>query len=160
MSKGKIPDSIKILIVDRDANMLEVCRDVLERAGCIAQTTNSIDGLIAKLLDEPPELLLLDFDMPEIDSLTFLHEIQRSVPSCCIIGTSVCASPTLVEAAIQEKEICDYLTKPFSIEQLKMSIYRCMKRLKLVKREEEFGIRVRKVRDYLRDVVINLEKLS
>jgi len=145
-------NSIKILVVDKDVNMLEICCDVLESKGYLVQTTSSIDGLIARLLNEPPEVLLLDLEMPGIDSLTFLHEIQQTAPDCCIVGMGVRESPTLAETAIQQEKICDYLIKPFSIEQLKMSVYRCLKCLKLMKQEEEFDTRVKKVGNYLRTV--------
>jgi len=155
----EMTNNIKILVVDKDANMLEICRDVLEREGYIVQTTSSIDGLIARLLSKPPEVLLLDLEMPEIDSSTLFHEIQQTAPDCCIIGMSVRESHALVEA-VRRQEICDYLIKPFSIEQLKVSVYRCLKRLKLMKRKEEFDTRVGKVRNYLCNVASNLEKLS
>ena len=150
---------ITILVVDRDLNMLEVCRDVLEGEGCIIQTTSSVDGLIARLLNEPPEVLLLDLEMSKSDGLNFLHKIRQIAPYCCIIGMSVRESPVLAEAVVQQ-EICDHLVKPFSVEQLRMSVGRCLEHLKLVKREEELDTRVGKIRNYLHNAANDLEKLS
>ena len=101
-------------------------------------------------------MLLLDFEMPGIDYLTFLNELRQTVPDCCIIGTGVRESPALAEIAIQQEEICDYLIKPFSIEQLKMGVYRSLKRLKLIKQEKEFSRRVENVGNYLYNVANNL----
>ena len=150
-----ITNNIKILVIDKDVNMLEICRDILENEGYIVQITSSINGFFARLSNESPEVLLLDLEMPEIDSLPLLHEIQQTAPNCCIIGMGVRELP---ETAIQQEEICDYLIKPFSIEQLKMSVYRCLKCLELMKQEEEFDTRMGKVKNYLRNVANNLEK--
>ena len=153
----EMTDNIKVLVVDKDENMLEICRDILEDEGYIVQTTSSINGFIASLLNkELPEILLLDLEMPGIDYLTFLHELRQVALNCCIIGIGVRESPTLAEIAIQQEEICDYLMKPYSIEQLQRSIYRCLKHLRLMKREEQFDARVEMAKNYLRSVANNL----
>ena len=157
---SRLTNNIRILVVDKDINLLEICHDVLEDEGYIVQTTSDIDELTLKLLREPPEVLLLDLEIPGIDSLAFFHMIQQIALDCGIIGMSVDELPSSVEAVIQQKEIYDYLIKPFSTKQLKMGVCRCLRHLELVKREEEFDMRLGKVRNYLHNVADSLEKVS
>jgi DNA-binding NtrC family response regulator len=155
-----LTNNVRILVVDKDINLLEICHDVLEEEGYIVQTTSNVDELIARLLKEPPEVLLLDLEIPGIDSLVLFHMIQQIALGCGIIGMSVGELPRSVEAVIQQQEVYDYLIKPFSTKQLKMGICRCLRQLELMKREEEFDMRVGKVRSYLHNVADSLEKVS
>lgn len=150
---------ITILVVDKDVNILEICRDILEDEGCIVESASAINGLMARLLSEPPEILLLDLEMPGIAGSTFLHEIQQIAPYCCIVGMSVRESSALAEAVVQQK-VHDHLVKPFSVEQLRTSVRRCLKLLKLVKREEKLDMRVGKIRGYLYNAANDLGKIS
>jgi len=66
-----------ILVVDDDPACREVLRRVLPRSGhVVVVATNGKDALIA-IRDHPPQLILLDLAMPQMDGLTFLRNLRE-----------------------------------------------------------------------------------
>jgi two-component system, chemotaxis family, chemotaxis protein CheY len=67
----------RVLIVD-DANLVRIYyRDALERAGyTVDEALNGLEAL-EKLLAIPPDLLIVDVNMPKMDGLAFLRALRR-----------------------------------------------------------------------------------
>jgi two-component system, chemotaxis family, chemotaxis protein CheY len=67
----------RVLIVD-DANLVRLYyRDALERAGFeVDEALNGLEAL-EKLLTSPPDLLIVDVNMPQMDGLTLLRTLRR-----------------------------------------------------------------------------------
>ncbi|MEK6274869.1 MAG: response regulator [Actinomycetota bacterium] len=66
-----------ILIVDDDDRLREFVRVNLEMEGySVREATNADEGLRA-LEDEPPDLILLDVMMPEVDGWEMLRRVQE-----------------------------------------------------------------------------------
>ena len=67
----------RILIVDDTAGSRETMATLLRMEGYEAVSArNGVEGL-AKLKEQPTDLVLLDHMMPEVDGLTFLAGIRR-----------------------------------------------------------------------------------
>jgi two-component system chemotaxis response regulator CheY len=67
----------RVLIVD-DASLVRIYyRDALERAGyTVDEALNGLEAL-EKLLAIPPDLLIVDVNMPKMDGLAFLRALRR-----------------------------------------------------------------------------------
>jgi excisionase family DNA binding protein len=66
-----------ILIVDDDDRLREFVRVNLEMEGyAVREASNATEGLAA-LEDEPPDLILLDVMMPEVDGWEMLRRVQE-----------------------------------------------------------------------------------
>jgi two-component system, chemotaxis family, protein-glutamate methylesterase/glutaminase len=86
---------VRVLVVDDSAVVRQVLTTLLERDGDIAVTT-AADPLIArgKMDRSPPDVLLLDIEMPRMDGLQFLREIMAKRPMPVVICSSHVARGT------------------------------------------------------------------
>ncbi len=72
---------VRVLVVDDDADSLEVLRLVLEAAGAkVTTTTSAREALDALETHGPFEIIVSDIGMPEMDGYSFMRSI-RSRPS-------------------------------------------------------------------------------
>jgi DNA-binding NtrC family response regulator len=116
----------RLLIVDDEPDMVENCVRVLERAEyrCVA-TTDSRRAL--ELLEsEPPDLLLTDLKMPDVDGMTLLRRAHELDPAMPVIVITAFATIESAVAAIREGAF-DYLPKNFSVEQLRLAVERALR---------------------------------
>jgi two-component system chemotaxis response regulator CheY len=67
----------RVLVID-DAHLVRrYYRDALEIAGFeVEEALNGLEGL-EKLLADPPDLLVVDINMPRMDGITFLKALRR-----------------------------------------------------------------------------------
>lgn len=66
-----------VLIVDDDEQLREFVRVNLEMDGYLVREAGSADEGLAALEDEPPDLVLLDVMMPEVDGWEMLRRVQE-----------------------------------------------------------------------------------
>ena len=67
----------KILIIDDEIKIVEICRDYLQAAGfTVASETDGLNAL-EKFRVEKPDLVVLDLMLPNIDGLDICREIRR-----------------------------------------------------------------------------------
>jgi DNA-binding response OmpR family regulator len=107
----------RILVVEDDPIIRQTVEYALRRAGF--ETETSADGLQAleKALAQPPDLILLDLLLPGLDGYEFAHRIRQHDREVAII---------MVTALDTERDKVrgldagadDYITKPFSTEEL------------------------------------------
>jgi DNA-binding response OmpR family regulator len=117
----------KVLLAEDDSNLGMLLKNYLNAKGF--DTNLLINGVQA--LDEFPrkqyELCILDIMMPEMDGLTLAKEIRKINPAIPII---------FLTAKSQKEDILegfrtgadDYITKPFSMEELLYRIQAILKR--------------------------------
>jgi CheY-like chemotaxis protein len=88
----------QIVIVDDDPGMRLVARMFAEDEGCVV-VGEAADGLEAVHLVRrlEPDLVLMDFHMPELDGVAATRRILRSRPDTMIIGWSNDEAPTVGE---------------------------------------------------------------
>lgn len=109
----------EILIVDDTPNNLRLLSDMLSDRGY--EVRKAIDGQMAltSALVEPPDLILLDIVMPEIDGYGVCQKLKADPKTCQIpvIFLSALDDPLDKVKAFQVGGI-DYITKPFQIEEV------------------------------------------
>jgi excisionase family DNA binding protein len=108
-----------VLVVDDDAGVRQVVRANLEAEGYVVREAGSADEGLASLEEEPPDLLLLDVMMPEVDGWEMLRRVQERY--------GIGAVPVLVfSGSVEERTVADaaargargFLGKPFDLQQL------------------------------------------
>jgi signal transduction histidine kinase len=127
---------VRILIVDDSEAIRDfVLRALADRGGYIAaEATNGADGLQMALAD-PPDLILLYLEMPQVDGFQVvdaLNERQADIP--VILITSHGSETIAVE--FFRKGVKDYLSKPFTSEELFAAMDRALADVRL-RREKE-----------------------
>jgi DNA-binding response OmpR family regulator len=117
----------KVLVVDDDENFGQIMAETLIAAGYEVQTAD--DGLHGYLrnLDQQPEIVLTDIQMPELDGLEMIRCIRTINPNVKAIYISG-AMTQYQEALISEWK--DHgaliLNKPFSRKDLLASMNGCL----------------------------------
>lgn len=119
----------KILVVDDEDNILELLRFNLENSGYKVLTAqNGIDALkIAKT--ETPDLILLDLMLPGMDGYDVCKEIRRdnNISNTPIIMITA-KGEELDKILGLELGADDYITKPFSVRELKARLKAVLRR--------------------------------
>ena len=115
-------EKARILIVDDNEDMRDYLQRLLERHYYIETAANGKQAL-EKMHKHPPELIISDVMMPEMDGIELLHHIKQNeaTHSLPVILVSARAGE---EAKIEGYDIGadDYLTKPFSARELQARV--------------------------------------
>jgi two-component system KDP operon response regulator KdpE len=110
----------KILIVDDEPQIIRVLKTALSTQGYSIRTSpNGLDGLIA-FREWNPDLVITDLSMHEMSGIELCHQI-RSTSTTPIIVLSV-RDQEAVKIAALDAGADDYVTKPFSIQELQARV--------------------------------------
>ncbi|MBN1452244.1 MAG: response regulator transcription factor [Anaerolineales bacterium] len=106
----------KILLVDDEPEILEICRDYLKAASYeVVTAKDGVQGL-SIFRRERPDLIVLDLMMPEMDGLDLCRAIRRESNVPIIMLTArVEETDKLIGLELGAD---DYMTKPFSPREL------------------------------------------
>jgi two-component system alkaline phosphatase synthesis response regulator PhoP len=108
--------SKKILVVDDEPKIVEICRDYLSAAGFDVITAGDGQKGLATARRERPDLIVLDLMLPGMDGLDVCRELRRESGTPIIMLTArVEESDKLVGLELGAD---DYITKPFSPREL------------------------------------------
>jgi PAS domain S-box-containing protein len=69
---------IRVTAIDDEEDALTLLRVVLETAGAVVTTFSSPLTALAELAAAPPEVLIVDVGMPEMDGFTFIERLRAS----------------------------------------------------------------------------------
>jgi two-component system, NtrC family, response regulator AlgB len=107
----------RMLIVDDEKNIRTNLASFFQSLGHEAETAES--GRQARTMIEaaPYDLVLTDFRMAEINGLELLAEIRKRRPECMVILMTAYATVENAVAAMKAGAF-DYVTKPFSLDQI------------------------------------------
>ena len=112
---------LKVLVVDDEADIVEVIQDRLEAYGfTVATAGNGLEAL-KKLSTERFDGIFLDVKMPEMGGIEALERIRKRDTKIPII---IITSSSTREAAIEAmaKGAKEYVLKPFEWEEMKAKI--------------------------------------
>lgn len=117
----------KVLIVDDDESIRSALRLTLTDAGY--ETYEACDGLasIAVFESMKPDLVILDIMMPRLDGLETCLIIRRSYPQVPVLFLSAKGDISDKKAGFHSGAD-DYLTKPFSPEELVLRVEALLRR--------------------------------
>ena len=121
--------SLKILAVDDSPTMRRIIVNTLKRAG-YEDVTEASDGkdALAKMKVEQFNFVITDWNMPEMDGLTFVSQVRNSdefkdVPILMVTTRSV--KDDIIEA--MKAGVNNYIVKPFTPETLGEKIGQVLK---------------------------------
>jgi DNA-binding NtrC family response regulator len=88
MGSAGLPDMISVLIVDDEASVVGALRRLMQRNGFEVRTTTSPREALDLIASHPPDVVIADFKMPEMNGACFLEEVAIRVPSAVRILVS------------------------------------------------------------------------
>ena len=111
------PTAQSILIVDDEPEMRSLLTDILSDKGYRIDT--AVDGVAAlqMVVAAPPDLVLLDVDMPRLRGVEALVAIHGLAPATKVIMISGKADAQEARRALAAGAF-DYITKPFDLTYL------------------------------------------
>ena len=91
MKKGSAPKQIDVLIVDDSPVFRRLLRELFERANSIniiGEAANGIEALDL-ILKRPPDVIIMDMEMPLMDGMTSLQHLMTHKPTPTIMVSSL-----------------------------------------------------------------------
>ena len=102
----------KVLIVDDSAYTRQTMKNILQEVSGLEVVGIASDGIdaMAKTLRLKPDIITLDFEMPEMDGFSFLRWLMKERPTPVIMVSSHADSKTVFKAL--ELGAVDFIAKP------------------------------------------------
>lgn len=123
-------DLTTILVADDDQKLLKMVRRTLTYEGFEVVTAQNGQEALAMMADKPPDLIVLDWMMPEVDGLELLHRLRAT-------GDDVPVLMLTARDAIEDRVAGlnrgadDYLVKPFAPSELLARLRALLRRSKI-----------------------------
>ena len=109
----------KVLVIDDDIDIIYLIKDILEDEGYEVVISSSTQDAYKKLKLNI-DIILLDVMMPEVDGFSFCSQIRDEVSVPIIFITAKTCEEDIIKGLALGGD--DYITKPFSINQLKARV--------------------------------------
>lgn len=117
----------KVLIVDDNNSNLNLLKDVLAPLGFDIEVAEGGKVGLEKVTSFQPDLILLDYLMPDINGMEVAQNVRRSEESQHVKIIGLSATAALIGKDEVFVELCDeFITKPIDITQLYEVIQDCM----------------------------------
>ncbi len=116
---------MKILIADDEKNMRWILGKNLKEENFDIMEASDGEEAFHLFLDEEPDLVILDYRMPKIDGMEVLKRIKTINSKLPVIMITAHGS---TDAAVEAMKLgaADYISKPFDINDLKLSIFKAL----------------------------------
>ena len=136
MATTTLNTKARILVLDDESSMGEFMKIMLGKEGYQVTSEVSARKALQNISEANKQdrysLVITDLMMPEMSGLEFLSEARKIDPDLDIIVMTAFGSiDTAVEAL--KKGANDYITKPFKIEEIKISIKKALEQKKIKK---------------------------
>jgi DNA-binding response OmpR family regulator len=122
---------IRVLVAEDDVDLQGFLRETLEAEGMLVQTTADGAGTLLAVGADPPDIVLLDLDLPDLDGLDVLSAMRRRGELPVIVLTGRRLEQDRVAGL--ERGADDYVLKPFSAREL-------VARIRTVLRRSDYGV--------------------
>src|ERR1017187_3747107 len=108
---------IRVLGVEEEPSLAELLASVLRYEGWEIQTASDGAGAVRTARDFRPDAVVLDIMLPDFDGLEVLRRIRAELPHVCVLFlTAKDAVEDRVAGITAGGD--DYVTKPFSLEEV------------------------------------------
>jgi len=121
---------LNLLIVDDERAIREACCEVAQSLGFNSSAAESAEQAYRLLDSQNIDVVLLDLRLPGAGGLEALHQIKARRPDAVVV---VVTGYGTVQSAVQAMKdgAYDYVTKPFSMDELKLLLERVAGHLRL-----------------------------
>lgn len=128
----------KVLVIDDKKDLVKVIKVNLEHEGYRVETAYDGEEALSKVARIRPDLIILDIMLPRIDGWEVLSEVRGDAKTS--------ATPVIILTAKTEEVskllgfnlgTDDYITKPFSIQELMARVNAVLRRFRLAREQAE-----------------------
>ena len=127
----------KILVVDDSSEIIYFLKQyVLVPFGYQVLTAKDGQQGLETAISSSPDLILLDMSMPQMNGLQMLRQLRQTKSNVPVIFMTMHGSEYIASEAIR-LGVKDYLIKPFTVEEVSISIDRALQEVRLLREREE-----------------------
>ena len=121
---------MRVMLVDDSKTIRRIQRSILEQLG-YTEIEEACDGqdALSRVAAFQPSLILLDWNMPNMDGITFLRAFRQSDTATPVIMVTTESEKTRVIEAIRAG-VNNYVVKPFTPDILQQRIRETLDKLK------------------------------
>lgn len=158
----------RILVVDDEAATRRLMEQTLKKQGYEILTASNGDEGLKKVMDENPDIVLLDIQLPGMDGINVLQKIREiNKDSIVIMATAMDDLKVAVNA--MRLGAYDYISKPFHIDDLTLTVNKAMETSRLRRevstlkeeRSRELGIeKIIGVSTHVQEILSMVKKIS
>ena len=135
-----MPEQARIVIVEDTLSLARVYQDYLRADGHLVEHVLNGADAIERLRQDPPDVLVLDLVLPDMDGREVLRSASHICPECKIVVITAHGSVNIAVEAMREGA-WDFLLKPFAADKLRETVKKALAGPSVLplKNVEEFG---------------------
>ena len=107
-------------MADDDLDFLDVTAYALRRAGFEVNAVSNVTDVLGSLRTGPPDIFVLDVNMPQLAGTQICQTIRKSSTTPVVLMSGNRAESEIINGFAAGAD--DYVTKPFSVQQLVMRL--------------------------------------
>ncbi len=115
----------EILVADDDPSIRSLLKQLLSDEGFNVAEASTGTEVVDKVKGEPPDLVIMDIRMPELDGMEALSRIKASSPQTAVLVMIAFGSSNLAIRAM-DLGAFDYITKPFELDKITHTVKRVL----------------------------------
>src|SRR6266571_2670137 len=141
-----MPDT-RVLVVDDERSMRELLAIMLRQAGHEVTLAEGGEQAVEVLKNESFDLVITDLRMRKVDGLGVLRAAKEHSPSAVVLVVTAFAS---TETAVEAMKLgaYDYVTKPFKLDEIKLTIANALERKRLQDENKALRTQLRRERGF------------
>ena len=116
----------RVLVVDDDETIRRTLRINLRARGYEVEVVGSGRDALSTVEDAPPDLVILDLGLPDLDGVEVLRRLRRTSRVPVVVLSARHQSDDKVEALDEGAD--DYVTKPFGMDELMARVRSALRR--------------------------------
>ncbi|KAB8194621.1 response regulator [Nonomuraea phyllanthi] len=129
----------KVLVVDDEPNIRELLSEALELNGFVVRTAANGRQALEAVARERPDLIVLDVMMPGLDGFTVARRLREAGDSPMMLFlTAKDAVSDRIAGLTAGGD--DYVTKPFSLEEVVLRLRAIMRRMRPAEEQVDDGV--------------------
>jgi DNA-binding NtrC family response regulator len=128
-----------ILVVDDERLIRWSLEQQLQREGYAVHSVETGAEALQRAHTDPPDLVLLDVRLPDADGVELLGRLRAADPECLVVMMTAHGG---VESAVRAMKLGaqDYVSKPFDMEELKLTIRKALETRALRREVDRFQV--------------------
>jgi DNA-binding response OmpR family regulator len=124
----------KVLLIDDDPSLLTILQLVLQRRGFAVETASSGEEGLRRAYSTHPDIVILDVLMPGLDGWSTCQRLRQLCDRPIIMLTAMAETEYIVKGLNGGAD--DYLTKPFSFDELVARMRTVLRRVHSARSQE------------------------
>jgi len=134
---------IRVLVVDDEQSMRELLGIMLRQVGYAVTLADGGEAAVQALMTDDFDLVITDLRMRKVDGLAVLRAAKEHSPrTVVLVVTAFASTETAVEA--MKLGAYDYVTKPFKLDELRLTIANALERKRLQEENRELKRQLRR----------------